>query len=102
MLLANRAIALHHLSREGVLETTGEALAMLPGEPTFAATHASGSVRPASPRIPPMINSTFATVSPWRMRYSCVVTVRFPVRRERAGAFQCDGRNLRGWSVVPA
>ena len=40
MLLAHRAMALHHLGRDGVLETAGEALAMLPGEPTVAATMA--------------------------------------------------------------
>ena len=40
MLLAHRAMALHHLGRDGVLETAGEALAMLPGEPTVAASMA--------------------------------------------------------------
>jgi DNA-binding CsgD family transcriptional regulator/tetratricopeptide (TPR) repeat protein len=38
MLLAHRAMALHHLSREGSLETAGEALAMLRTDPSAAAT----------------------------------------------------------------
>jgi DNA-binding NarL/FixJ family response regulator len=40
MLLAHRAMALHHLGGDGVLETASQALAMLPGEPTVAAATA--------------------------------------------------------------